>query len=249
MGLTEDWPEPVEAVNEDGGAPFVLICEHASRHMPAEYADLGLDGVARDGHIAWDIGAAAVTRELAAALDAPAFLGTYSRLLIDLNRPIGAPSSICERSEATDIPGNRRLSAPESERRRRTIFTPFHARVRQHLDRRQSAGRPTKIVAIHSFTPVFLGVRRPWCAGILYGAARGFGEAMVGALGADPSILVGANVPYVVDRDEDYTVPVHGDDRGVPTILVEIRHDLFGAPRGISEWAKRLAAALRNATF
>ena len=96
--------------------------------------------------------------------------------------------------------------------------------------------------------PVFLGVSRPWHASILYGVARGFGEAMIGALSTDPSILVGANVPYVVSRDEDYTVPVHGDDRGVPTILVEIRHDLIRAQRGISEWADRLAAALRNAT-
>ena len=242
-----DWPEPVETVNEDGDAPFVLICEHASNHIPAEYAGLGLNAAERDSHIAWDIGAAAVTRELAAALSAPAFLGTCSRLLIDLNRPTDAPSSICERSEATDIPGNRELSAAEREWRRRAIFAPFHARIHRHLDRRQSAGQPTRIVAIHSFTPVFLGVSRPWHAGILYGAAHGFGESMVRAL-ADPSIIVGANVPYIVSRDEDYTAPVHGDDRGLPAILVEIRNDLIRVGRGISQWANRLAAALRNAT-
>jgi predicted N-formylglutamate amidohydrolase len=247
MATAEDWPPPVEGVNEDGKAPFVLICEHASRHMPAEYADLGLGAAERDSHIAWDIGAAAVTRALAAALRAPAFLGTYSRLLIDLNRPVDAPSSIPERSEATDIPGNLGLSAAERERRQRAIFAPFHARISQHLDRRRLASLPTKIVAIHSFTPVFLGVSRPWHAGILYGAAHGFGESMVRAL-SDPSMVVGANVPYAVTRDEDYTAPVHGDDRGLPAILVEIRNDLIRAPRDVSQWADWLAAALQAAT-
>lgn len=242
-----DWPAPVEVVNAASDAPFVLVCEHASNHIPAEYVGLGLDAAERDSHIAWDIGAAAVTRELAGALGSPAFLGTYSRLLIDLNRPTDAPSSICERSEATDIPGNHGLSAAERERRRRAIFAPYHACIQQHLDRRQASGQPTWIVAIHSFTPVFLGVARRWHAGILYGAARDFGERVIHAL-SDPSILVGANVPYAVSRDEDYAAPVHGDDRGLPAILVEIRNDLIRAPRDISQWADRLAATLRYAT-
>jgi len=240
--VNEDWPAPIEIVNEEGASPILLICEHASMHIPARYADLGLPPEERDRHIAWDIGAAAVTRELAAAIDAPAYLGTYSRLLVDLNRPIGAPSSIPERSEATDIPGNIGLSAAERDARRDAIFTPFQDRISARLDRR----RPKRIVAIHSFTPVFLGVPRPWHVGILYGEARDFGEAVVSALRTDRSILVGANVPYVVNRDEDYTVPVHGDDRGIPAILVEIRYDLIREPRGVSAWAERFAGALRG---
>jgi predicted N-formylglutamate amidohydrolase len=248
MSRGADWPAPVEVVNEEGGASSVLICEHASNHMPAEYRDLGLVGAERESHIARDIGAAAVTRALALAIDAPAFLGPYSRLLIDLNRPAGARSSIPERSEATDVRGNRNLTATERERRRQAIFAPFHARIRDHLDRRASARRPTHIVAVHSFTPVFLGVSRPWHAGVLYGAARSFGRSILDVMSADPSLMVGANVPYVVDRSEDYTAPTHGDDRGVPAILIEIRNDLIRAPRGISEWAQRLAMALRDAT-
>jgi predicted N-formylglutamate amidohydrolase len=237
-----DWPAPVEIVNEEGASRTLLVCEHASRHIPARYGGLALPPEERERHIAWDIGAAAVTRELAMAIDAPAYLGTYSRLLIDLNRPIGAPSSIPERSEATDIPGNIGLSAAEREARRNAIFAPFQTRVGERIDRR----RPERLVAIHSFTPVFLGVARPWHVGILYGAARDFGEAVIAALRADRALVVDANVPYVIDRDEDYTVPVHGDDRGIPAILVEIRNDLIQEPRGVSEWAARLAKALRQ---
>jgi predicted N-formylglutamate amidohydrolase len=241
MGI-EDEPAPVELVNARGAAPIVLICEHAANHIPARHAGLGLRPEDRDRHIAWDIGAAAVTRELAAALDAPAFLGTYSRLLIDLNRPTGVPSSIPERSEATDIPGNIGLPSAERDARRDVIFAPFHARVAGHLDRR----RPKWIVAIHSFTPVYLGVARPWSAGVLYGEARVFGEDVIAALRVDETMLIGANVPYSIARDEDYSIPVHGDDRGIPAILLEIRNDLIREPRGVTEWAGRLAIALRQ---
>src|SRR5690606_3354357 len=110
-GRQEDWPPPVEAINEAGSSDIVLLCEHASNHLPAEYGGLGLAAVDLTRHIAWDIGAAAVTRALAVALDAPAFLGTYSRLLVDLNRPFAAPNAIPVRSEATDIAGNRVMSA------------------------------------------------------------------------------------------------------------------------------------------
>ncbi|WP_176085646.1 N-formylglutamate amidohydrolase [Martelella sp. HB161492] len=240
----QDWPAPVEIVNAGGASEFVLICEHASRFIPAEYAGLGLPETELCRHIAWDIGAADVCRALAAALDAPAFLGTVSRLVLDLNRPKGAQSMMPERSEATDIPGNRDLSAAAIDRRMQRIFDPFHATIADCLDSRQDAGRKTRIVTIHSFTPVFLGVARPWHAGVLYGAASGFGAALLSALGADQSLVLGANVPYSIDRESDYAVPVHGDDRGLDAVLVELRQDLVAEPAGVALWAERLAKAL-----
>src|SRR5690606_715565 len=105
------------------------------------------------------------------------------------------------------------------------MFTPFHNEVARHLDARQAAGRPTRIVTIHSFTPVFLGVSRPWHAGVLYDRAESLGEAILAGLRADPSLNVGANVPYVISPDADYAVPVHGDRRGIEAVLVEIRQD------------------------
>ena len=137
----DDWPSPVQALNPDGKSDIVLLCEHASNHIPAEYAGLGLTPEELTRHIAWDIGAAAVTRRLSALLDSPAFLGTTSRLLIDLNRPLNADSSIVTRSEATDIPGNTNLDRLERDHRARRIFRPFHTWVSHHLDRRQGGGR------------------------------------------------------------------------------------------------------------
>jgi predicted N-formylglutamate amidohydrolase len=242
-----DWPQPVEVLNEKGQSDIVLLCEHASNHMPAEYDGLGLDAGQFERHIAWDIGAAELTRRLSARLDAPAFLGTYSRLLLDLNRPLGSPGSIPVRSEDTDIPGNAGIGELEAARRAQRMFTPFHDRVAGHLDIRVQKNRPTRIVTIHSFTPVFLGVSRPWHAGVLYARATAYGEALLSALRADSALNVAANVPYVVSRDTDYAVPVHGDDRGLDAVLIEIRQDLVADVDGIERWCDRLATALQMA--
>jgi predicted N-formylglutamate amidohydrolase len=221
----------------------VLLCEHASNHMPKEYGALGLDPVDVERHIAWDIGTAEVTRHLSALIDAPAFLGTYSRLLIDLNRPLGAPSSMPTRSENTDIPGNMGLGAGEVARRVEIMFAPFHRRVSEHLDLRSREQRLTRLVTIHSFTPVFDGVRRPWHAGVLFEQASDFGWEAIARL-RDFHLLVDANVPYKTDRAQDYAIPIHGDDRGIPAILIEIRNDLISVSSGANEWGSRLAGAI-----
>lgn len=243
-GHGDDWPAPVDIANERGRSDVVLLCEHASSHIPAEYADLGLSAADRFRHIAWDIGAAAVTRGLALRLDAVAFLCTYSRLLIDLNRPLDSPASIPVRSEDTFIAGNAELADAERRRRTERIFRPFHDRVAAHLAGREAARRPTRLVAIHSFTPVFRGKPRPWHAGVLYDRSRTLGEAMIERLRGDGALTVEANVPYVVDRDEDYAIPVHGEDRGHDAILIEIRQDLISSPAGVEEWIGRLAEAI-----
>jgi predicted N-formylglutamate amidohydrolase len=242
--ISSDWPPAVEVLNEGGGSDIVLLCEHASNHMPEEYGRLGLEPRHLERHIAWDIGAAEVTRQLSARLDAPAFLSGYSRLLIDLNRPVGAPGSIPIRSEDTEIPGNAGIGEAERIRRAELMFSPFHDRVAAHLDQRAAEGRRTKIVTIHSFTPIFLGVARPWHAGVLYDRAHDLAQDILSGLRSDSRIVADANVPYVISRDGDYAVPVHGDDRGIPAVLIEIRQDLISDVSGIAEWTDRLAAAL-----
>jgi predicted N-formylglutamate amidohydrolase len=241
---SKDWPEAVEVINETGRSDIVLLCEHASNHMPLEYQNLGLEAKHLERHIAWDIGAAEVTRRLSKCLDAPAFLGTYSRLLIDLNRPLDSASSIPVRSEDTDIPGNVEIDASEKAKRAAAIFKPFHESVAACLDRRMLERRATRIVTIHSFTPVFMGRVRPWHAGVLYAQAGELGEAVITGLRADKDLNVEANVPYVISRDADYAVPFHGDDRGIPAVLIEIRQDLLADASGTEEWAGRLATAL-----
>ncbi|TIL64725.1 N-formylglutamate amidohydrolase [Mesorhizobium sp.] len=242
--LASEWPAAVDVLNENGRSDIVLLCEHASNHIPAEYAKLGLDISHLQRHIAWDIGAAEVTRRLSVLLDAPAFLGGYSRLLIDLNRPLGTSGSIPVLSEDTDIPGNVGLDPGERARRAEIMFAPFHDRVAAHLDRRANDGRPTRIATIHSFTPVFLGVPRPWHVGVLYDRAGDFGETILAGLRNDEALNVAANVPYVISRDADYAVPIHGDDRGIVAVLIEIRQDLLSSRSGIEAWANRLAAVL-----
>lgn len=246
MVSTDDWPEPVEILNEDSRSEIVLICDHASNHIPAEYDRLGVAEADLQRHIAWDVGAAAVTRGLAQALGAPAFLGTYSRLLVDLNRPFGCLSSMPERSEATSIPGNVELTEAEFLRRKELVFDPFHDRIAARLDAREAAGLKTRIVAIHSFTPVYLGVARPWHVGILFDRSEDFANATMAALAEDPTLVVGANVPYVIDRDEDYAIPIFGTDRGNPAILVEIRNDLISQDAGIADWTRRMARVLQE---
>lgn len=239
-----DWPPALEIVNEAGRSPIVLICEHASNHMPAEYGGLGLGPADLSRHIAWDVGAAEVTRRLSRLLDAPAFLAGYSRLLIDLNRPLGAPSSIPAVSEATKVPGNLGLGTTERERREAMMFHPFHQGVARFLDSRQARGEASVIVAIHSYTPVFHGKQRPWHAGVLFAQAASMGRTVIEALRSrDPALLVEANVPYVIDAN-DYAIPVHGDQRGNPAILIEIRNDLIATSDEAERWAGYLAGAL-----
>lgn len=240
-----DWPVPVERVNAASRSPLLLVCEHATNHIPACYRGLGLAAADLQRHIAWDIGAAALTRRLAGLLDAPAFLGTYSRLLIDLNRPLGSPGSIPALSEGTIVPGNEALSQEERDRRRDRIFEPFQQALGAFVERRIDAGLPSILIAVHSFTPVFLGVSRPWHVGILFAEAEALGRRLVTRLAADPALAVAANQPYSIDRQEDYAILVHGDDRNIPAALIEVRNDGLSDRAAVEEWAQRLAGALR----
>lgn len=236
-------PPPVSVVNEHGRSRHVLVCEHASRFIPGRYNGLGLPESELLRHIAWDIGAAHVARRLSALLDAPLVLAGYSRLLIDLNRPLGSPGSIPAVSEATVIPGNQSLDGAERSERIASYFTPFQSRVTGLLDRRQVDGRPTTVIGVHSFTPVYKGVTRPWEAGVLFRKSMQFGQGLARALGGSAAGIA-ENEPYRIEDDGDYTVPVHGEARGLDAVLVELRQDLIAEPEHGDRWAQRLAGAL-----
>jgi predicted N-formylglutamate amidohydrolase len=235
---------PVVVVNQAGRSPFVLLCEHASRLLPVGYGRLGLPAEEFDRHIAWDLGAAEMATRLACLVDAPLFLAGYSRLLIDLNRPPGSATSIPEVSEGTVIPGNTTIDAGERLRRNELWFKPFHDAVAAHLDSR--AGRATAVLGVHSFTPIFAGVDRPWHAGVLFRQGEAFGEALASAIAAQSGALVGRNEPYAVSLDYDFTVPIHGDDRGLASALIEVRQDLITDVFGIDRWSYMLARALAD---
>jgi len=245
MSQNEHWPTAVDIFNVAGASPVLLLCPHASNYIPHPYRNLGLPESELQRHIAWDIGAAGVTRRLAQVLDAPAFLGTYSRLMIDLNRALHAESSIVTRSEITDIPGNAALTPSERARRTSRIFTPFHRSIEAHLAERELAKRRVVLVAIHSFTPIFHGTPRAWHAGVLFERSARLAHATIERLrAADGELHVGANVPYSVTPDDDYCLWVYADKIGNPGVEIEIRQDLLARPEHQEAWANRLAQTL-----
>jgi predicted N-formylglutamate amidohydrolase len=240
-----DWPPPVTIENETGASDWVLICEHASPHMPAGYRRLGLSERDALDHIGWDIGAASLARALSRRLDAALALAGYSRLLIDLNRPLESPSSIPEISERTVIPGNLGLDDAERRLRAERIFHPFHKRVAALLDTRDRAGRRTRLLTVHSFTPVFLDQPRPWRLGILAGASRPLAARLLEELRSlAPHLLMALDEPYRIATDEDFAIPVHGDARRNDALLIEVRNDELATEGAAVEWADRIARAL-----
>ena len=228
-------------------SPWVLVCDHGGRAIPRALGDLGVAASELERHIAWDIGAAGVTQELAAKLGAWAIVGGYSRLVIDLNRPTSSPQSILARSEATDVPGNVDVTVAQVEARRREIFDPYHACITRELDRRRDAGKPALLVAVHSFTPVYLGEARRWHAGVLYNRETRLARLLLETMPAEPGLVVGDNQPYAVSDATDYTVVTHGEKRGVVHVELEIRQDLIADAVGQDAWASRLARLLEDA--
>lgn len=234
-------PPPFTVIGSRGGSPFVLVCDHAGQRVPAALRDLGLPQTELDRHIGWDIGIAGTTTALAARLGAWAILQTYSRLVIDCNRPVHVASSIPAISDATPIPGNRDLDDGTRRQRIDEIFAPYHARIAAELDARAAAGAPAILVSMHSFTPAMAGIARPWHAGVLYGRDARLAHALRDALTAEGDLCVGDNQPYAVSDASDYAVPVHGERRGLPHVAIEIRQDLIADEAGQAAWAARLA--------
>lgn len=245
--LAADEPPAVAEYNTAGASPFLLVCDHAGRRIPRRLRDLGLNEADLARHIAWDIGIAGVARALADGLDAHLMMQIYSRLVIDCNRPPGSPTSIVRLSEGTLIPGNENASAQEVALRGREIFEPYHQAIERVLEARAQALRPTLLISLHSFTPVYAGIPRPWRAGVLYNRSSRLAHALRDLLRAPGDIVVGDNEPYSVNDDTDYTIPVHGEKRGLAHVAIEIRQDLIGDDAGQEYWANRLAELLPKA--
>ncbi len=234
-------PPPFAVHNPHGRSPFLLLADHAGQRVPAALGDLGLVQAELDRHIGWDIGIAGTTRALSARLDAWAIEQTYSRLVIDCNRPLASPTLMPETSDGTVIPGNAGADAAQRQRRIDAIHAPYHARIAAELDHRRDAGRPTLLVMMHSFTPAMNGMQRPWHAGVLYHRDARFAHALLQALRDEGDLVVGDNQPYSVSSTSDYAVPVHGEGRGLVHVELEIRQDLIADDAGQQAWAERLA--------
>src|SRR5689334_22774973 len=161
-------PPPFEIVNPDGKARLVLFSDHAGRAIPQHLGKLGLSQAELDQHIGWDIGIGAMARRMAVALDAPAIIGGYSRLVIDCNRRLDDPSSIAQESDRVAVPGNRGLSAADRKARAEAIFHPYHRAIDAIIAAKGSAGAVPAVISLHSFTPRMNGFGRPWHVGVLW---------------------------------------------------------------------------------
>jgi len=237
--------EAIELCHPGGRAPVLITCDHASRAVPRTLGSLGLDEDILARHIGWDIGAAEVTRRLSRLLDAPAVLSGYSRLVIDCNRDPEDASSIPAASDGVTIPGNLGLSPAARAARRAAIFEPYHAAIAEWIAAALVRAIVPALLSIHSFTPEMNGRKRPWHVGILWDRDKRIPVPLLAALSADAALLVGDNEPYSAREPVGYTVRHHAVAHGLPHVAIELRQDLIADAAGASQWADRLALALR----
>ncbi|MBR1245311.1 N-formylglutamate amidohydrolase [Bradyrhizobium sp. AUGA SZCCT0169] len=240
---SQDVP-PVREYNAEGRSPFLLTCDHYGRLIPRVLGDLGLPESELVRHIAWDIGIAGVAEMLSKHLGAHLIAQRYSRLVIDCNRPPDVASSIPLISETTTIPGNEGIAREAAELRRTQIFDPYHRRIGAIIDARRERKMPTILISLHSFTPVYAGIARPWHIGTLYQRDKLLPPLLLQLLRAESDLVVGDNEPYAVSDQTDYTIPVHAEARGLMNTGIEIRQDLISDQAGEKAWADRLARIL-----
>ncbi|MBK8161233.1 MAG: N-formylglutamate amidohydrolase [Rhodospirillaceae bacterium] len=241
--LRADEPPAVEIVNRDSDATLLFVCDHASHRIPHALHDLGLSRVEIEAHIGWDIGAAQLARSLASAFAAPLVLTGYSRLVIDCNRPLVSDGSIPRTSAGIAIAANTELSAAAQKQRQDAFFHPYHDAISELLDSRAARDVPTALFAIHSFTPDYPGEERPWHVDFAYHRDRRLAGLLLDNIDV-PGLVVGDNLPYAVEDDSDQTIPQHGERRGLPHVLVEIRQDTLATPTAIGTWSERLIALI-----
>ena len=238
--------QPFDIVGADRDSPWLIACDHASNHVPSETGggSLGLSEAEMARHIAYDVGAAGVTRHLADLLGAPAILGRFSRLVIDPNRGEDDPTLIMKLYDGTIVPGNRHIDVIERERRLEAYYRPYHAAYAELAARRPD----TIIVAVHSFTPRLKSrAPRPWHIGILRAEwDQRFSRPLLELLRAEDDLCVGENQPYAGHLPGD-AVDRHALIPGRPNALIELRHDLITDPVGQHGWAARLAPMLEEA--
>ena len=238
-------PAPFEVLYPEGAARFALLCDHASNRVPRALDNLGLPAAELERHIAWDIGAAAVTRRLAAHFDAPAVLAGYSRLVIDCNRRLEDAQSILPLSDGTAIPGNRDLNERDAAARAAACFEPYHRACAGVLDRVEARGEVPPVVMMHTFTPDLNGTRRPWHAGVLWDGDDGrMAVPLLRALRARDGLHVGDNEPYSGTSRHGYTMPAHAARHGRANVQIEVRQDLVADEAGIERWSAILIETL-----
>lgn len=237
---------PFETINGDFTQGCLLIADHASRAVPAEYGSLGLEAPVFERHIAYDIGVEMLTRSLAEKLGAPAVLGGFSRLLIDPNRGEDDPTLIMQLSDGAVIPANYPMTEQEREKRLNMFYRPYHRAVDTACNKvLQASGQAPFVVSVHSYTPVWKTTHRPWQIALLWDKDDRAVAPLLSMLRDDGTLCVGDNEPYDGALRND-TLFRHCTAKGYANVLIEVRQDLIATPDGVKEWADRLAPMLQT---
>lgn len=245
--MPSSW-SPVSFFNVQAQAPVVLICEHASNHIPDDFDQLGLEDDALNAHIAWDIGALKVAIELSRSLDAPLVFGGVSRLLYDCNRPLNATDCIPEVSEIYRIPGNAGLSDSAKLQRHQLIHDPFHQGVEKMIETQaRRNGAQLSIITIHSFTPEYHGKPRECDIGFIHHSDQRLSQDCLESITQQSSYKSSLNEPYDASDGVTYSLCRHGDTRQYPSTMIEIKNSLIDTSGGVLEIAGLLAQVLQSA--
>lgn len=241
-----DDPPAFTHLNPGGAARALLLADHANAAIPKSLDRLGLGEVPLQRHIAYDIGSRVLTERLSELLDAPALVHGYSRLLIDPNRQLDDPTSICIISDGVVVPGNRHLGLADTAARAMAFFHPYHDAIDAEIGRLSVGDRVPAIISVHTFTPVLRGLARPWHVGLLWDRDGRMAVPLIDALRRDPHLCVGDNQPYSGRDQHGYTIETHALPRGLPNVLIEVRQDLVATDADAAAWADRLAAPLAD---
>ncbi len=233
--------------NAKGKSNFVILADHASNHIPIEYKMLGLTEAERKMHIAWDLGTLPVAKLLSQKFDAPLIHSKISRLVVDCNRALYREDLIPQLSENTSIEGNKNLDDNQRKHRIDNYHQPYHNAITSILDDREQMGINSIIVSIHSFTPSYMGVPRPWPIGFIPDQKQQFTKELFDNLKSKyPQKNIGWNEPYAAEQGVHYTMDMHCDKRGLHGAMIEIRNDELSDEIGINKWADILAHSMQE---
>ena len=245
--MTKQFETSAYELHNGGAANAVIfLCDHGSNKVPAELGTLGLQAAAFEAHIAYDIGAASLTRVLAERFAAPAFLARWSRLVVDLNRGADDPTVVMKLSDGRIIPGNRDLDSSGIADRIARYHAPYHEAIAARIADAGAAGVIPILISMHSFTPIWRGKPRPWHIGVLWDKDGRLAKPLLARLQREPDIVAGDNEPYTGALENDCLYR-HGTMNGLPHVLVEVRQDLIADEDGVARWATRLEHILREA--
>jgi predicted N-formylglutamate amidohydrolase len=239
--IGRDDPPPFVVLREHGAAPALIVCDHASRAFPKGMNRLGLPELPTWQHIAWDIGAGELARGLSSALDAPAVLAGYSRLIVDCNRRPDDPEAFRKESDGWMIPGNQSLTEFDRRVRLGCLFDPYHECVAAMLAGFRARSVVPLIVSVHTFTPAMAGQDRPWHIGVLWDKDEPNARRLMRGLSTIDGIVLGDNQPYSGKHPSDYTIDHHAEQSGLPHVCMEVRQDQIESPAGMERWVRVLS--------